>query len=69
MKPLIVNRTYDNLGEIRKIYAAEVARPENKQYSGVLFAMLDGKDIQQVIWKLVKPMTKAAKPMLDVSKM
>jgi RNA ligase len=41
----------------------------NKDIAGVLFAMLDGKDEQQVIWKQVKPLTKNGGPMVDVSKM
>lgn len=60
-------RPYENMGAERKEYALEFARyPEIK---GILFAMLDGKDASAVAWKLVKPMTKGAGPMLDVSKM
>jgi RNA ligase len=39
----------------------------NKDIAGVLFAILDGKDEQQVIWKLVKPMTKNAGPCCNAS--
>lgn len=65
-----VNRNENrNMGAIRKDFAEFFNRPEHKDVAGVLFAMLDGKDVERVIWKQVKPMIKASKPMLDLSKM
>lgn len=39
----------------------------HKELAGVLFAMLDGKDYKQVIWKMVKnsPQLKGGHPMVD----
>lgn len=51
--------------ELRKAYALEFMREDNKEFAPVLFAMLDGKDIQPVIWKLVKRLTNAGQPMID----
>lgn len=50
---------------IRKQYALRFTTPENKPYSGVLFAMLDGKDVKSVIWKMLKPLTSGKNPMID----
>jgi RNA ligase len=60
-------RPYSNMGEERKEWALEFNRPENKEFSGVLFAMLDGKDYKQVIWKKVKnaAIMKSGKPLVD----
>jgi RNA ligase len=58
---------YANMGEERKAYAQEFTRPEDKEYSGILFAMLDGKDWQQVIWKKIKEsaVMKGGQPLVD----
>lgn len=56
---------YVNLGEERKAWATEFTRPENKEFSSVLFAMLDNKDVSSVIWKKVRYMTAGANPMVD----
>lgn len=56
--------TVDYAG-MRKAYALKFTEGENKQYSPIMFAMLDGKPIQPVIWKMVKPMTAGANPMVD----
>jgi RNA ligase len=56
---------FGNEFPVRKDWAAEFTKPENKEISGALFGMLDGKDVRQIIWKLVKPMTLNAKPLVD----
>lgn len=33
--------------------------------ASILFAMLDGKDIKPIVWKLVKPMVRNSKPLVD----
>ena len=58
-------RPYENMGAERKEYALEFTREENKPYSAVLFALLDGKDIKPVIWKMVKTLTHGHNPMVD----
>ncbi len=60
-------RPYANMGEERKAWALEFQQPDVKKFSGVLFAMLDGKDYKQVIWKMVKnsPLLKGGKPLVD----
>ena len=60
-------RPYENIGAERKAYALVFNRPENKKYSGVLFAMLDGKDWKKVIWKMIKdsPIMKGGRPMVN----
>ena len=50
---------------LRKAYATEFMKPENKEFSGILFAMLDGKDVKPIIWKMVKPMTKDKNPLVN----
>jgi putative RNA ligase len=49
----------------RKDYALEFTKDENRPYAPVLFAMLDQKEVQPVIWKLVEPMTKDGQPLCD----
>lgn len=60
-------RPYANMGEERKAWASTFTRPENLEFSSVLFAMLDGKDFKQVIWKRVKPLVKSSRPMVDAN--
>ena len=63
----LLNKGFVSLGEIRKLHAEEFKKyPEVK---GILFAMLDGKDVSAVAWKLVKPLVKGSHPMIDASKM
>jgi hypothetical protein len=50
---------------VRKAYALEFVRPEYKEFSSVLFKMLDKKDTDKVIWKQVKKMTTGMNPMVD----
>ena len=50
---------------LRKAYATEFMKSENKEFSGILFAMLDGKDVKPIIWKMVKPMTKGKNPLVN----
>ena len=67
----IVDTSYDepaeNLGETRKRWAEVFTAPDNKEYSGILFAMLDGKDWRQVIWKKIKEsaIMKNGHPLVD----
>jgi putative RNA ligase len=57
----------NGLWPTRKDYAQLFTRPESKKVAAVLFAMLDGKDYKQVIWKMVKnsPLLKGGQPMVD----
>ena len=58
---------YENMGEERKAYAQVFNRPENREFSGILFAMLDGKRWQDVIYKKIKTsgLLKNSGPMVD----
>jgi RNA ligase len=58
-------RNWDKPHSIRKAYAERFTTPENKEFSSILFAMLDGKQIAPVIWKMVRRMTHGANPMVD----
>lgn len=57
-------KPYANLGEERKAWAIEFTRPENKEFSSVLFGMLDNKDVALIIWNKVKYMTSGLNPMV-----
>lgn len=59
-------RPYENLGAERKAWATEFLRDENKEFSPILFAMLDNKDVSAVIWKRVKELTTNGHPMVDI---
>lgn len=50
---------------LRKDWAMIITRPEFKPYKSELFAMLDGKDLDVVIWKQLREMTKGVNPMVD----
>lgn len=50
---------------MRKSFASRFLTPGNKKYAPVLFAMLDNKDINPVIWKLVRHVTAGVNPMVD----
>lgn len=52
---------------MRKDWAMLINRPETKEVAGIMFAMMDGKDKSQVIWKQVRnsPLLKGGKPMID----
>ena len=41
--------------ESRKILAAYFTKEENRQYSSLLFSILDGKSIDQSIWRMIEP--------------
>lgn len=56
---------WDNPHDIRKAYAGYFTNLENIEFSSILFAMLDGKDIAPVIWRMVRHMTHGANPMVD----
>jgi RNA ligase len=49
----------------RKEWAEEFNK--TPELAPVLFAMLDGKDPAQIIWKKVKPMIKSTRPLVDAS--
>jgi len=57
---------YENMGAERKAWALEFLRDENKEFAPILFAMLDGKDINKVIWKQVRHLTTGGQPMVDI---
>jgi RNA ligase len=48
---------------VRKAFAREFTRPENKKYSTALFKMLDKQDPSMALWKYVEPMTKGIAPL------
>ncbi len=56
---------YETPADWRKDWALEIQRDENKEFSGILFAMLDGKGVKPIIWKMVKPMTKGKNPLVN----
>ncbi len=60
------NQVFVNPTALRKEYAEKFTKPENKEFSGILFAMLDAKDVDKIIWKQVRSMTAGANPMVDV---
>lgn len=57
---------YENMGAERKAWALEFQREENKDFTPILFAMLDNKDVSAVIWKRVRELTTNGKPMVDI---
>ena len=50
---------------LRKAYALAFTKPEHKEFSSIMFAMLDKKDIRPIIWRQVRPMTKDANPLVN----
>ncbi len=50
---------------VRKDWALLIQRPEFLAYAPVLFAMLDGKKAEPIIWKMVKPMVKNSNPLVN----
>lgn len=66
----VLNEQYKITGilPVRKDWALIFTRPEFKKSAPILFAMMDGKDTAPVIWKLVKPLIKDSKPMVDVTR-
>jgi hypothetical protein len=40
-------------GGDRRGAAEFLAKPENREYASVAFAMMDGKDHRKIIWKMV----------------
>ena len=61
----IINGEGINMAVLRKQYALHFTTEENKPFAPVMFAMLDGKDVKPVIWKMVRRMTHGANPMVD----
>ena len=57
---------YENLGQERKAWALEFQRPENIEFAPILFAMLDGKRVDEIIWKKVRALTANGHPMVDI---
>ena len=41
--------------ETRKDFALYFLQPENKAYAAILFELLDGKEPQSTIWKMIQP--------------
>ena len=67
-----VERTFPNgfvtllqLHAGRRVFAETATAPENKEFSAIAFAMLDGKQIAPVIWKQVRHMVHGHSPMVD----
>lgn len=65
----VLNTQYLSNGilPMRKDWAMLINRPETKEVSAIMFAIMDGKDKSQVIWKQVRnsPLLKGGKPMID----
>jgi hypothetical protein len=63
----VLNQQWQQSGSIpvRKDWALIINRPEFQPYASALFAKLDGKDTKPIIWKMVKPMTAGANPLVD----
>jgi RNA ligase len=67
-----VERTFPNgfvtLSQLhagRRVFAETATAPENKEFSAIAFAMLDGKQIAPVIWKQVRHVVHGHSPMVD----
>jgi RNA ligase len=58
---------YANMGEERRAWAAEFMRDENKEFTAILFSMLDNKNTNQVIWKRVKEKTTNGHPLVSTN--
>lgn len=65
MAPRHLGGEFANLGAFRKAYALEFTKPENVEIRAILFAMLDGKDANVVVWKQVRELTQNGHPMMD----
>jgi RNA ligase len=65
----VLNEQYKQTGVLpmKKDWAMLFQRPETKDVQAILFAMYNDKDVEQVIWKLVKPLTKNAGPLCSAS--
>lgn len=65
----VLNTQYLSNGilPMRKDWAMLINRPETKEVAAVMFAIMDGKDHTQVIWKQVRnsELLKGGKPMID----
>lgn len=57
-------RTWSNLGECRKAWALAI-QEHPQALQSILFAMLDNKPVDQVVWKKLRDMTKGVKPLVD----
>jgi T4 RnlA family RNA ligase len=57
-------RLYNRLWT-RKDWAERITAELNKPISNVLFAMLDGKDVRPIIWKMLKSKVSGVKPLVD----
>ena len=56
---------YGNELPTRKQWAELFTNEQNKPISGVLFAMLDGKNVRPIIWKMLKSKVSGVKPLVD----
>jgi hypothetical protein len=57
---------YGSAFPTRKDWAVEFTKPENKELSGALFGMLDGKDVRPILWKLTKPLIANGHPLVSL---
>ena len=66
----VIRNKYDRceleFSEIRKAFAEEFLKPENKEFSSIMFGLLDGKDASMICWKKVRELTKDGHPMVDI---
>lgn len=63
----VLKQQYDQTGvlPVRKDWALMLQRPEFKESASAVFAMMDGKDVKQVLWKAVRPLTSGVGPIVD----
>jgi hypothetical protein len=54
------------LKDARKVFA-DYVNVQNKEYAGVAFAILDGKQVAPIIWKKVKRLAKNAHTLRDAT--
>jgi RNA ligase len=62
----VLNQQYAETGVLpmKKDWAMLFQRPETKDVQAILFALYNDKDVEQVIWKLTKPLIKSSQPMI-----
>jgi RNA ligase len=58
--------TLNELKDARKVFA-DYVNVQNKEYAGVAFAILDGKQVAPIIWKKVKRLAKNAHTLRDAT--
>ena len=64
----VLNQQWRTTGNIpvRKDWALLIQRPEFVEFAPILFAMLDGKRVDEIIWKRVRALTTNGHPMVDI---